>query len=107
GVARNGLRPVRRLTSRVEEIARTEDLHPIEVEGTDEIARLGSAFNTMLAALEASRARQRQLVGDAGHELRTPLTSLRTNLDLLLQADASGGMPADARAELLADVDAQ
>ncbi|MDT0203406.1 HAMP domain-containing sensor histidine kinase [Nocardioides sp. AE5] len=107
GVARNGLRPVRRLTSRVEEIARTEDLRPIEVEGTDEIARLGSSFNTMLAALEASRARQRQLVGDAGHELRTPLTSLRTNLDLLLQADAAGGMPADARAELLSDVDAQ
>ncbi|KQY57176.1 MULTISPECIES: sensor histidine kinase [unclassified Nocardioides] len=107
GVARNGLRPVRRLTSVVEEIGRTEDLTPIEVEGNDEIARLSSAFNTMLAALEASRERQRQLVGDAGHELRTPLTSLRTNLDLLLQADASGGMPPEARAELLDDVGAQ
>lgn len=107
GVARNGLRPVRRLSRRVEEIARTEDLRPIEVEGTDEIARLSSSFNTMLAALQASRDRQRQLVGDAGHELRTPLTSLRTNLDLLLQADASGGMPAQARTELLEDVDAQ
>ena len=107
GVARNGLRPVRRLTSVVEDIARTEELRPIEVEGNDEIARLSSAFNTMLAALEASRERQRQLVGDAGHELRTPLTSLRTNLDLLLQADASGGMPAEARAELLDDVGAQ
>jgi two-component system sensor histidine kinase MprB len=107
GVARNGLRPVRRLSRRVEEIARTEDLRPIEVEGNDEIARLGSAFNVMLAALEASRDRQRQLVGDAGHELRTPLTSLRTNLDLLLQADASGGMAPESRAELLEDVDAQ
>ena len=38
---------------------------------------------TMLAALSASRDRQRRLVADAGHELRTPLTSLRTNLDLL------------------------
>ncbi len=70
GVARSGLRPVFRLTDRVEHIARTEDLTPIAVEGNDEIARLSSAFNTMLAALEASRERQRQLVGDAGHELR-------------------------------------
>jgi two-component system sensor histidine kinase MprB len=103
-VARNGLRPVRRLTHAAEDIARTEKLEPIEVEGNDEIARLASAFNAMLAALSASRDRQRQLVADAGHELRTPLTSLRTNLDLLAQADRGGGLPAEARAELLADV---
>ncbi|WP_246355429.1 HAMP domain-containing protein [Nocardioides ungokensis] len=91
GVARNGLRPVRRLTSSVEHIARTEDLTPLPVEGDDEIARLATAFNQMLTALSASRDRQRQLVADAGHELRTPLTSLRTNLDLLTQADGPGG----------------
>ena len=89
-VARNGLRPVRRLTTAVEEIARTERLDPIPVEGDDEVARLAMAFNAMLTALSASQARQRQLVADAGHELRTPLTSLRTNLDLLAQADALG-----------------
>ena len=107
GVARNGLRPVRRLTHAVEDIARTEKLDPIEVEGNDEIARLASAFNAMLVALSASRDRQRQLVADAGHELRTPLTSLRTNLDLLVQADKSGGLSDEARTELLTDVRAQ
>ena len=106
-VARNGLRPVRRLTSDVERIARTEDLTPLRVEGDDEVARLASAFNQMLAALAGSRDRQRRLVADAGHELRTPLTSLRTNLDLLTQADDTGGLPQDARAELLVDVRAQ
>jgi two-component system sensor histidine kinase MprB len=106
-VARNGLRPVRRLTRNVERIARTEDLQPLPVEGDDEIARLATAFNDMLVALSASRDRQRRLVADAGHELRTPLTSLRTNLDLLLQADASGGLDAGARSELLEDVRAQ
>ena len=54
---------------------------------TTRVARLATAFNQMLAALAASRDRQRQLVADAGHELRTPLTSLRTNLDLLSQAE--------------------
>ncbi len=104
-VARNGLRPVRRLTSEVEEIARTEDLRPLPIEGDDEIARLATAFNHMLAALAASRDRQRQLVADAGHELRTPLTSLRTNLDLLAQAGVE--LPEHARSELIEDVRAQ
>jgi two-component system sensor histidine kinase MprB len=105
GVARNGLRPVRRLTTAAEEIARTERLSPIQVEGDDEIARLASAFNQMLASLAASRDRQRRLVADAGHELRTPLTSLRTNIDLLTQA--GGELPPDTRTELLTDVRAQ
>lgn len=107
-VARNGLRPVRRLTTAVEGIARTEDLTPLPVEGDDEIARLAGAFNTMLTALDASRDRQRRLVADAGHELRTPLTSLRTNIDLLTQA-AEGAMQLEpqSHAELLADVRAQ
>lgn len=106
-VARNGLRPVRRLTTAAEDIARTEKLTPIEVEGNDEIARLATSFNAMLAALSASRDRQRQLVADASHELRTPLTSLRTNIELLRQADAAGGLDVDARRELLDDVGAQ
>lgn len=92
-VAANSLRPVRRLTAAVEHIAVTEDLTPLHVEGDDEIARLANAFNATLEALAASRSRQRRLVADAGHELRTPLTSLRTNLDLLAQADRSGGLP--------------
>ncbi len=106
-VARNGLRPVRRLTRNVESIARTEDLTPLPIEGDDEVARLATAFNAMLSAVSASRDRQRRLVADAGHELRTPLTSLRTNLDLLLQADASGGLDATSRGELFDDVRAQ
>ena len=110
-VATNGLRPVRRLTRSVEENAVTEDLTPLPVGGDDEIARLATAFNQMLRALAASRDRQRRLVADASHELRTPLTSLRTNLDLLAQADGdsseAGDLPADARSELLDDVRGQ
>ncbi|NAS21818.1 HAMP domain-containing protein [Herbidospora sp. NEAU-GS84] len=90
-LARTALRPVASLTGAVEHVARTEDLEVrIPVDGKDEIARLGAAFNTMTAALAASRDRQRQLVSDAGHELRTPLTSLRTNIDLLLRSENTG-----------------
>lgn len=109
-VASNGLRPVRRLTDSVEDIARTEDFTPLPVEGDDEIARLATAFNHMLLALDASRIRQRQLVADASHELRTPLTALRTNVELLsmsARGDQAVSLPADARDELLDDVQAQ
>ena len=106
-VAANGLRPVRRLTASVERIAVTEDLTPLRIEGDDEVARLGAAFNQMLLTIGASRQRQAQLVADASHELRTPLTSVRTNLDLLRHAEGDPGLPAAARIELLDDVRAQ
>ena len=106
-VARGGLRPVRELAESVEDIARTEDLSPLPVRGDDEVARLSTAFNQVLAALDRSRTRQSQLVADAGHELRTPLTSLRTNLDLLRQADdpgRPGSLGERDRTELMEDL---
>jgi two-component system sensor histidine kinase MprB len=106
-VAQSGLRPVTQLTRAAERIARTEDLRPIPVAGSDEISRLAQAFNAMLAALARSQDRQRRLTADAGHELRTPLTSIRTNLDLLAQADKRGGLAAEDRQHLLDDVRAQ
>jgi two-component system sensor histidine kinase MprB len=108
-LARAGVRPVERLTAAAEHVARTGELEPIDVHGRDELGRLALTFNAMLAALEISRTRQRQLVADAGHELRTPLTSLRTNLDLLAQSEASldRQLPKEDRDALLADVRAQ
>lgn len=87
-VARTGLRPVERLTQATERVARTGDLRPIKVSGDDELARLTHSFNIMLSTVAHAQERQRRLVADAGHELRTPLTSLRTNLELLLAAEA-------------------
>ena len=83
-VARAGLRPVARLTEAAERVARTDDLRPIPVFGSDELARLTEAFNMMLRALAESRERQARLVTDAGHELRTPLTSLRTKVNIYM-----------------------
>lgn len=57
-VTRAGLRPVGRLTEAAERVARTDDLRPIPVFGSDELARLTEAFNLMLRALAESRERQ-------------------------------------------------
>ena len=108
-VARTGLRPVARLTDAAERVARTDDLRPIPVHGSDELARLTEAFNMMLRALAESRERQARLVTDAGHELRTPLTSLRTNVELLMASMAPGApsIPDEEMAGLRTDVIAQ
>jgi two-component system sensor histidine kinase MprB len=99
-IARRLTRPVEQLTLTAEHIAQTQDLDQhIEIERGDEIGRLATSFNTMLAALDSSRAQQRRLVVDASHELRTPLTALRTNIELLQRTDALDG---EHRAELLA-----
>jgi len=105
-VARTGLRPVGRLTEAAERVARTDDLRPIPVVGSDELARLTEAFNSMLRSLAESRDRQARLVADAGHELKTPLTSLRTNVELLMASGAPGAppIPESELAELRSDV---
>jgi signal transduction histidine kinase len=84
------LRPIAELTATAEHVTQTRDLTARlrstgrNDDGTsDEVGRLSSSFDTMLAALHESVTAQRQLVADASHELRTPLTSLTTNLELL------------------------
>ena len=101
-VARTALAPVERFTSRAESLATTPDLSErLDVEGSDEIARLAQTFNSMLAALEASVEAQKHLVADASHELRTPLASLRANIQVLQDADR---LPDAELAALRADI---
>jgi two-component system, OmpR family, sensor histidine kinase MprB len=108
-VAGAAVLPLTRLTQATEHVALTQDLSGrIEPVGEDEIGRLATSFNAMLDALEqsmgaldASVHAQRQLVADASHELRTPVTSLRTNIEILQQAE---DMDAGERRRLLNDV---
>jgi two-component system, OmpR family, sensor histidine kinase MprB len=101
-VSQAALRPVRRLTETAEHVTETGDLsRRIETSGDDELSRLATSFNTMLAALEDSSRAQRQLVADASHELRTPLTSLRTNIEVLA---GERSLAPKERERLLSDV---
>ncbi len=94
-----------RVTNAAEDVARTGDLGvKVPVEGSDESARLGTAFNRMLDALANSRADQQRLVVDAGHELRTPMTSLRTNLYALRSIDS---LSESQRSRVLSDIESE
>lgn len=104
-LGRRATRPVADLTTVAEQVRATGDLtRRIEVDGDDELARLATTFNAMLAALERTQHSQTQLVSDASHELRTPLTSLRTNIEVL---DAYDQLGEHDRGDLLRDVSAQ
>ena len=85
------LAPLGRLTRAAAEIERTEDSRRRlpQPEGHDEVGRLASTLNRMLAALDRSRERERRFLADASHELRTPLTALVGNVGYLARHGAS------------------
>ena len=106
-IARSAIRPVQRLTEAVTRVTDTNELTPITVDGSGELADLGRSFNTMLGTLASSRERQKRLIADAGHELRTPLTALRTNVELLVADERSNMLPEGARSDILRDIAGQ
>jgi len=104
-VAAAAAAPVHRVAQAAETVARTGELsHHIDVRGRDDLGRLAASFNTMLDALSASLAQQRQLVADASHELRTPLATIRTNVEVLARAQE---LPPEDRELLIRDTVAQ
>ncbi|MGX4761847.1 ATP-binding protein [Corynebacterium minutissimum] len=109
-VSKTGMQPIARLKRAADYVTQTNDLRPIEVVSNDEMAQLTVSFNRMLSALQHARVQQSQFVADAGHELKTPLTSMRTNIELLMMLNKSGGgfgISEEDRRDLEEDVMAQ
>ncbi|MEF3308136.1 HAMP domain-containing histidine kinase [Paenibacillus sp. GYB004] len=50
---------------------------------TDELGKIGTTFNEMIARLEEQVLKQKRFVVDASHELRTPLTIIASYADML------------------------
>ena len=78
-LARRALAPLDRMTARAREITarRLHDRLPVDQPG-DELGRLATVFNEMLARLESSFAEMRRFTSNVSHELRTPLTAIRS-----------------------------
>ena len=81
-----GLQPIGRLRRAADHVTETGELRKIPVYSHDELSSLTKSFNDMMSALDDAQTKQRNLVADASHELKTPLTSMRTNIELLMQA---------------------
>jgi signal transduction histidine kinase len=78
------LAPVEAIRSEVEGISASELHRRVPQPGDDEIGRLATTMNGMLARLEQAQARERRLVSDASHELRSPVAVIRQHAEVAL-----------------------
>jgi two-component system OmpR family sensor kinase len=95
------LGPVRDLRDGARAITGRDMSRRIEVEGDDELADLGRAFNRMLDRLAAAFASQRDFIRDVSHELRTPIAVVRGHLELLAEIDPANRRERDATLRLV------
>jgi len=102
-LAGTALRPIARITQTARAIgdARDFDRRVVHSGPRDEVGRLATTFNAMLAGLQEAYQTQRRFVADASHELRTPLTTIRGNLGLL---EREPPITVDDRRAVLADL---
>jgi signal transduction histidine kinase len=76
-LARRLTRPIEALSTATQRLAAGESGVAVPIEGEDELAGLGRAFNEMSAELTRAREAQRHFLESVTHELKTPLTSIR------------------------------
>jgi heavy metal sensor kinase len=85
-LAGRALRPVDAITLAARRIAAGDLTQRLTApRSPDEIGRLASTFNDMIARLDASFKEVRRFSADASHELRTPLTVMKGETELALR----------------------
>ena len=81
------LKPVEQITRTAQKIEESDLSQRIAVKNDDELGRLASTLNDMIARLEEAFNRQRQFTADASHELRTPLAIMQAEATLALSKE--------------------
>jgi heavy metal sensor kinase len=105
-LAQKALAPVDRLVAMAQEITSTRLDRRLEVANPgDELGRLASTLNDMIARLERSFDEVRRFTADAAHELRTPLASMRTEIEVALRSNRSPDRDEYVLESLLEEID--
>jgi signal transduction histidine kinase len=90
--SRSFIRPLTHITT-ISNRVRAGDLSArTSMEGSDELSRLGRAFDDMIDAVEQNKKLEHQLTTDVAHELRTPLMAMQVTIEAM----ADGVLPVDS-----------
>jgi heavy metal sensor kinase len=91
-LARKALAPVERMAAEADQITATRLDRRLDVPNPDdELGRLASTLNGMIARLERSFDEIRRFTADAAHELRTPLAVMRNAAEVALRSPRDPG----------------
>ncbi|MDA8139697.1 MAG: HAMP domain-containing protein, partial [Desulfobacteraceae bacterium] len=80
-LTRRVLRPLSQMATITRQVAAGNFGERVVITSSDEVGRLGVAFNRMADSLERLERLRKSMVSDVAHELRTPLTNLRGYLE--------------------------
>lgn len=85
-VSRQAIRRISAVTDTTNAITEHDLSQRLDLPGPDdEIRRLGSAIDGMIARLEAAFTRQESFIANASHEFRTPLATARMALQIAIR----------------------
>ncbi len=82
-LSRRIVRPVELLTEAARKLEKGDLGQRVDVRGSDELALLGRAFNSMAESIERNEELRKQMTSDVAHELRTPLNNLAGYLEAI------------------------
>jgi signal transduction histidine kinase len=80
-------RPLSRLASAADDVARGRNAPPLDAHGPDDIKRAAEAFNTMTERVGRTLESHRQLLSAVGHDLRTPISAMRINAEFVQDSE--------------------
>ncbi|MCD7796278.1 MAG: HAMP domain-containing histidine kinase [Clostridiales bacterium] len=83
-LTRNFVQPLREMSAATKQFAIGDFSYRVKVEGDDELAELGMAFNEMADALDSLESSRNSFISNVSHELRTPMTSIGGFIDGIL-----------------------
>ena len=105
-LARRALAPIEQVTTMAQALSAQDLSQRLALRlPDDEVGRLASTFDAMLARLEDAFARQRQFTSDASHEIRTPLATIKALVEFTLSRERDGDAYRSALTSVNEEVD--
>ena len=83
-LTKNFVKPLKQMSVAAKQFAIGDFSYRVKIQGNDELADLGRAFNDMADSLDKLESSRRSFVSNVSHELRTPMTSIGGFIDGIL-----------------------